>query len=118
MLFGVLVTALGAVGLARPVALISLVERPWQTRAGLLLAVAVRVVLGVALLVAAPDSRFPATLRALGGLSLLAAVALPLVGFERLRRFVQWWAERPSGFVRAWSAAALLFGVFVVVAVR
>jgi hypothetical protein len=31
---------------------------------------------------------------------------------------VEWWARRPAAELRAWSAAALAFGVFVIPAVR
>jgi hypothetical protein len=116
--FGVFVLALGALGVARPTALIGLVERPWRSRAGLVLAVAFRAALGVLLIAAASSTRFPWLIGSLGVLSLAAAVSAPFLGYERLRRFVEWWMARPAGFVRAWSLAACVFGAFLIYAVR
>ena len=70
--------------------------------------------LGVLLLAAASSTRFPWAIGALGVLSLAAAVSLPLLGYERLREFVDWWMARPQGFVRGWSLAACGFGAFLV----
>jgi hypothetical protein len=113
---GLLVLALGAVGVSRPAALVGLVERPWRSRAGLYLAVAFRAALGVLLIAAASSTRFPWVIGGLGVLSLVAAVSLPFLGYERLRRFVEWWVARPGGFVRGWSIVACAFGAFLIYA--
>jgi len=113
---GVAVFVLGALGLVRPTALMRLVDGPWRSRAGLYLAMAVRAALGILLLVAADDTRFPWAMRILGAVSLVAAVSLPIIGYARLRAFVDWWLARPAGFVRGWSAVACLFGAFLVYA--
>ena len=112
-LLGLFVLALGALGAARPATLIAWVERPWRSRKGLYLAVAFRAALGILLLAAASSTRFPWAIGALGVLSLAAAVSLPLLGYERLHRFVAWWMDRPEGFIRGWSLAACLFGAFL-----
>jgi hypothetical protein len=114
--FGLFVLALGVLGVARPAALIGLVERPWRSRAGFHVAVGLRAVLGVLLLAAASSTRFPRVIGALGVLSLIAAVSIPLLGYERLRRFVEWWVARPADFVRAWSLLACAFGSFLIYA--
>jgi hypothetical protein len=113
---GLLVLALGALGVARPRSLMTLVERPWRSRAGLYVAVAFRAVVGVLLLAAASGTRFPWIVGAIGVLSVAAAVTLPVLGYERLRKQVDWWMARPDGFVRGWSVAACLFGAFLVLA--
>lgn len=113
---GLLIFAAGALGLARPTALMALVERPWRTRAGLVLAVVVRVVVGVVLLTAASSTRFPWWIGGLGALSLVAGALLPLLGYQQLRRFIDWWQAQPDGFVRAWSLVACGFGAFLVYA--
>jgi hypothetical protein len=113
---GLLVFALGALGVARPRGLLQLVERPWRSRAGLYLAVAFRAVLGVALIAAASSTRYPWAIGAIGVLALVAAVAIPLLGYERCRRFVEWWLARSGGFVRATALAACAFGAFLVYA--
>jgi hypothetical protein len=114
---GLIIFMLGVLGVARPRTLIGLVDRPWRSRGGLYLAVAIRIALGVLLLAAASSTRFPWTVGALGIVSLAAAVSIPLLGYERLRKFVEWWLVRGDGFVRAWSLVACLFGAFLIYAV-
>jgi hypothetical protein len=113
---GLLVLVLGVLGVARPPALIGLVDRPWRTRAGLYLAMAFRAALGVLLVAAASSTRFPWAIGVLGVLSLVTAASIPFLGYERLRKFVEWWAARPKGFVRAWSLVACAFGAFLIYA--
>jgi hypothetical protein len=113
VIFGALIAALGAAGVVSPRVLIGLVDSVWRGSRGIYGVVAVRLVLGVVLVVAAPDCRFPEIVRILGLLSLVSAVVLPLLGRERLRRLVEWWISRPGGFIRAWSLVAVAFGVFL-----
>lgn len=113
---GLLILALGMLGVVRPAALMGLIERPWRSRVGLYLAVAFRAVLGVFLVAAASSSRFPWLIGGLGVLALLAAIAFPLLGYARMRRFVDWWMARPAGFVRGWALAACAFGALLVYA--
>jgi len=116
-LFGTAIAALGILGLIRPASLIGFVSAAWQLPTGFYLAIILRLVLGVALIGAASGSRFPDTLGILGVITIIAAVLASMLGFERLRAFVQWWAARPSGFIRAWALVAAAFGVFLVYAV-
>jgi hypothetical protein len=112
--FGVLVMGLGVVGLVRPQSLLDLVESAWKSPAALHFAIGVRLALGIALIVAAPESRFPQTIRVLGIVALAAAAAGALLGRERLTAFVAWWTEQSPGFVRGWSIVALAFGGFLI----
>jgi hypothetical protein len=113
---GLLVLVLGVLGVARPAALIGLVERPWRSHAGLYIAVVFRAALGVLLIAGASSTRFPWVIGGLGVLSLVAAVTIPLLGYERLRKFVEWWVARPGSFVRGWSLVACVFGAFLIYA--
>jgi hypothetical protein len=113
VIFGALIAALGAAGVVRPRVLIGFVDSAWRSPRGIYGIVAARLVLGVVLVVAAPDCRFPEIVRVLGILSLVSAVLLPLLGRERLRPMIEWWISRPDGFLRAWSLVAVAFGIFV-----
>jgi len=116
VVFGVAVGLLGVSGFVRPTGLIRFVEKMWESPTGFRLAIAVRLVLGAVLIVAAPDCRFPQVIRILGILSLVAAAATAALGHERLRSFVEWWVGRPPVFVRGWSLVAFAFGCFLVYA--
>jgi hypothetical protein len=76
-----------------------------------------RVGLGLLLLVAAEESRFPNPLRILGAITLVAAVAIALMGSTRLQRMIDWWGRRSPTLIRISLALALLFGLFLVFAV-
>jgi hypothetical protein len=101
----------------QPAGLVGVLRRAWATPRGKWLAAGFRLLFGVALLGAAAGSHFPTALRALGVVSLLSAVTVLALSYERELAFVEWWARRPPTELRAWSAAALAFGVFVIAAV-
>ena len=116
-LFGAAIAALGILGFVRPSRLVGFGTSTFQSRAGLYWAMGMRVVLGLLLLAAASESRFPQALRVLGTISLVAAAISPLVGFARLRRFVQWWSERPASLIRVSSLVTVGLGAFLMYAV-
>ncbi len=104
------IAALGAFGLASPSRLIGVV-RHVQTPTGLYVVAAIRVVFGVALVLAAPGSRAPELLRILGWFVVVAGVITPFFGLERFSRLLEWWSARGPVFVRAWSGFAFVLGV-------
>ncbi len=111
--FGIAITLLGILGLIRPGSLIRLVQRTWQSQKGFYFSIGIRVIFGIVLLLTASQSRFPEAFRILGIISLVAAVVAPFLGFVRLQRFIQWWANHPSGFIRGWSVMAAAFGALL-----
>ena len=115
VLLGMLIAGLGVVGSVRP-QLITGAVVGWQPRTRSLAAIGVRVIFGVVLLLGASDSRFPVVLYVLGGIALVTAVALALLGATRTDRLVQWWFGQPLGLIRTWLLGAVLFGAFLVYA--
>jgi hypothetical protein len=109
----VLIAALGAVGVVRPSVLMGMITSLWQSRRALTMAVVFRLFFGAVLVLAAEECRFPLAIRILGILSLVSAVGAQLLGYDRVRAFVDWWAVRPGWFVRGWALVALGFGVFL-----
>ena len=103
------------VGFIKPMTLTALV--PWflKLRGALAFAVAVRLAIGIALIVAAPDTRYPLAFQILGGLMLLAAAALPLIGLARVTRLVNWVAGWPPVAMRGWLLVGFAFGAFLIV---
>lgn len=115
-LFGGALVALGAVGFASPARLLAFV-RTFLTQRGLYAVAAIRLVLGVALVAAAPASRAPDALRVLGVIAVVAGMATPFFGVDRFRRVLDWWTARGHGFVRAWSVIVMALGALLVYAV-
>lgn len=114
--FAFLITALGLWGLVSPAGLLVFVGR-WQARWELWLGTLLRLVFGLALWFAAPASRFPVVLQALGVVSSIAGVVLPFMGVARFQAIVTWWCEQSPGFTQVWAASAAAVGLFVLWAV-
>jgi hypothetical protein len=114
--FGLFLVVLGFGGLAFPSWLVGLVGR-LQTPAGLYFAAGVRLVLGVALIFSAPDSRAPSLLAVFGVVAIVAGLVTPLFGLRRFAAILEWWSGRPPALVRAWCVIVLLLGAGLVWAV-
>ena len=108
LVIGVTIAVLAGWGIFAPEKLIAFVTSTMDKYWAMYTAVIVRLVLGSALIIVAPASLFPIVFQALGVIFIVAAIALVLMGRERIRRFLAWLSERFSAqIVRLW----LLFGV-------
>ena len=114
--FGLVITAIGIVGMANPTLLLD-ATRFAQTSVGLYIVAAIRVVFGFVLIAAAAASRAPRTLRILGAFIVVAGIITPFFGVERTRAFVEWWSAQGTAFMRTWTALAVIFGLFTIYAV-
>ena len=110
--FSALIVALGVLGLVSPSVSVRVVRR-FQTLAGLYFAAALRLVMGVAMFFAAPDSRAPEVLRTLGAIIVVAGLITPFVGTERYAKLVDWWASKGPVLVRGQGAFAIILGVLL-----
>ncbi len=112
-LFGVLIVFACAYGIANPQGLLRLVDR-FAGVGGYLVAIVVRLVLGAAAILAAPASLLPVFLYIVGGISLLAALALMLMGRRGFERLIRWVAGWESRLLRAGLVLGMLFGVALI----
>jgi hypothetical protein len=112
MVLSLVVALVGALGLVSPRSLLT-VFHWFESPLGLYTAAGLRIVLGGALLLAAPTSRAPRALQGLGFVILVAGLITPFFGVERLRAFLDWWSAQGQGFIRAWCAVALAVGAFL-----
>ena len=106
------IAALGALGIVSPTRLLSIV-RQFQRPTGLFAAAILRIVLGVALFLASPNSRSPEVVRILGIIILVSGLITPLFGLERFRKLLNWWSARGPVFMRIWAGFALAFGLLL-----
>ena len=112
---GIALCIFAACGIYKPEKVLQWVKWVMDEDWGMYFAVIVRLALGVALISAAPGSRFPSVFLVLGGIAIVAAVAGALMGRERLRRFTNWWFERFSPpTIRLWVLFAMAFGGFLI----
>ncbi len=110
--FSILIIVLSAWGCIKPDALIGLVRRV-MSGGGMTVAVVARLLLAALLWLTASVSQTPLVFRVLAIVALLAAIGLPIVGTQRVSKLIEWFADRPSGLVRAWCLAGVAFGGFM-----
>ena len=110
---GLFVAALGVLGIAAPEGFLRTAAY-FQTPPGIYLAAVIRVVIGVVLFGAAPESRAPKTLRVLGAIITLAGLLTPLIGLWGGRAILDWWAAQGPRLLRVWGLVAVALGVFIV----
>ncbi len=111
MILGVALVLVGALVAVSPDRLLSVAD--WESRRGLHIAAAMRVVSGLVLILAAPVSRSPAGFRIIGAIALLAGLVFPLIPTDRWATFIRWWTKEHRALYRASAAVAILLGAFI-----
>ena len=93
----------------------------WRRRAGSTIG-AIRLALGFLLILVAPASRMPKTMRVLGVLvcaqGLIQIVGMPFLGLDRARAILEWEAMLHPVLLRIGAVVALATGGFIAYAVR
>ncbi len=114
MVLGVAFILVGVLVAVSPERLLSLAD--WESRRGLYIAAALRVVSGLVLILAAPASRSPTGFRIVGAIALLAGLVLPPIPTDRWTTFIRWWTKEHRNLYRASATVAILLGTFIVYA--
>ena len=111
---GVIVCALSVWGMVAPDKLWKLVNGAMEKNWGIYVAVVTRLLLGAALIIVAPESRFPLVFEILGWFAIVAAVIILFAGRDRLQRFVAWFEQSSQAMIRVWLLLGTAFGAFLV----
>ena len=106
----------GVLGIVSPDSVTTARRLYFATPAGLYTAAAVRVTMGLVVILFAPHSRTPKTLRALGAVMCMQALSATLLGPDRARAVLEWETAHPA-LLRAGAVAAVAAGGFLVFAV-
>jgi hypothetical protein len=117
LLVAVFTIVVGIVGIVSPERVTAVRRQYFATPAGLYAAVAVRVAMGLVVISVAPTSRAPKTLRALGAVMCIQALAASLVGPDRARAILEWETMQGTALLRVGAAVALAAGGFIAFAV-
>ncbi len=107
--FGLCISAVGAVGILAPSALVWLAQHSVSSGAFYVIA-AVRIAFGLILISVASASRAPKALRLLGYVILILGITTALTGLVaigRARSTIEWWLQQGSGLVRLTSVLLL-----------
>jgi hypothetical protein len=110
------IMVVGLVGVVTPDSLM-VVGRHMATPVGLYVVAALRVGIGLVLIVVAPISRVPRTLRWLGAFVLVAGLATPFFGLERTRATLDWIATQGTALIRVGAVLAVAIGACIAFAV-
>jgi hypothetical protein len=108
--------AVGVAGIVYPDALMALRRSYFATPRRFYAAGAVRLAMGLLPILAASRSRWPRSLRALGALMCLQAVAATIMGLEHARAIMEWEAIHPA-LLRVGAVVALVSGGVIALAV-
>jgi len=109
----VFITAICVYGILEPRQLAATAARLWAKPWSMALAVALRLLLGVCLLLTADASRVRLVYLLVGWASIAAAVILPLAGRRWIGRVLDWSNKLPPMAMRAWCLVGAAFGLLI-----
>jgi len=115
LLVGVFTIVISIAGIISPDSMMIL-RRSYYTPTGLYVGGAIRVVMGLVLILASSNSRWPRILRALGAVMCLQGLSANLLGLERARAIMEWEAMQGMALLRAGAVVALAAAGFIVFA--
>ena len=113
MLVAVITIVIGIVGLISPDSVTMARRLYFATPVGLYAAGAVRIAMGLVVILCAPASRAPKTLRVLGAVMCLQGVSATLLGPERARAVLEWETMQGTALLRVGAAVAVATGGFL-----
>jgi len=111
-IFSLVIVLLSAYGVFHPSNLTSYV-RGFMTDLGLWVAVVARLILALLLWFSAPLSHTPVTFQVLATIALVAAIALPTIGTQRILKLLDWVASWRQLAIRLWCLLGVAFGGFL-----
>jgi hypothetical protein len=117
LLVAVVTIVVGILGLVSPDSVTTVRRLYFATPAGLYAAGAVRVAMGLVLILSASASRAPKTLRGLGALMCMQGLAATILGPDRARAVLEFEALQKTALLRVGAAVALAAGGFIAFAV-
>ena len=117
LLVALFTIVVGIAGLVSPDRVTTARRLYFATPVGLYAAAAVRVAMGLVVILGAPASRAPKTLRALGAVMCMQALSATLLGPDRARAILEWETAQGTALLRVGAAVALASGCFLAFAV-
>ena len=117
MLFGAATIVAGIIIVINPESVFGLMRRKLESLGLHILAVVIRIIIGVALIMCAAESKYPTAILILGWISIVAASVLGIMGRTNFRRLMFWALSLKPSFGRIGGFLAILFGGFLIHAV-
>ncbi len=116
LLVALFIMLVGMAGVFTPDSLMT-IGRYAVTPVGLYVIAALRVGIGLVLILVAPISHSPRTLRVFGAVALIGGLATPFLGAERARAILDWQLSQGTVLIRVGAGLALAIGGFIAFAV-
>jgi hypothetical protein len=116
LLVALFTIVVGVLGIVSPESVTTARRLYFATPVGLYTAAAIRVAMGLVVILFAPHSRTPKTLRAMGVVMCVQALSATLLGPDRARAILEWETTH-TALLRAGAVVAVAAGGFLVFAV-
>ena len=117
ILFATATIVAGIIIVINPDTIFGLLRNKLESLSLHILAVVVRIILGVALIMYATESRYPTVISILGWISIVAASVLGIMGRNNFKRLMSWALRLAPTYGRIGGLLAILFGSFLIYAV-
>ena len=114
MLFGFTTAIAGIIIVINPDLVFGLLRRKLESFGLHILAVVLRIIIGVALIMYAEESKYPAAILVLGWISIVAASVLGIMGRTKFKRLMSWALSLKPYLGRIGGFFAILFGSFLI----
>ena len=117
ILFSTATIVAGIIIVINPETVFGLIRRNSGSLGLHVLAVVIRIIIGVALIMCATESKYPTTILIIGWISIVAASVLGIMGRTNFMRLMSWALSVAPSFGRIGGSLAILFGGFLIHAV-
>ena len=114
VLFGITMCAVCVLSIYSPNRLVKVVKTVGGKNWGIFVAIIVRLLLGMVLILLAPDTRFPVIFMVLGALFILSAIIIQFVGRKRINLLMTWIERLPPLSIRLWLLLGIAFGSLLI----
>ena len=114
IVFGIATLIAGIIIVVNPETVFGLMSKKSESLGLHILAVIVRIIIGVALIMAAAESKYPTAFSILGWLSIIAASTFGLMGRTNFKRLMSWALSLAPSLGRIGGLLAILFGGFLI----
>jgi len=116
IIFGVLTLLAGIIIIVNPENIFGLLSKHSEKLEMQILAIVVRLVLGVLLIYQSGASKYPLVIEIIGWLSIVAAVFFAVIGRNNFKRLISWALSLAKPLGRVGGFVAVCFGTFLVYA--
>lgn len=116
LIFSGMILVAGFLLLINPAIVFGFLQRNIENSATHLIAVVVRLVIGMLLIVQSGTSRFPSIIEALGWVFVVAAFSLAVIGKVKFRRMMSWVLINLKSFGRVAGIISIGFGGYLLFA--